>query len=156
MIEAGNGYFSDDEKMVIFDANYVGFSNKFFNQDIRYLSHTSQEWPLLHKNGTATTKIVPSVRIASAGVLSMVNSYDRALKTTVTRFLKTFGVRIDKDIFGYNAIDVMCVEWASSQTAPIGSVPGTKVPLLTMGNTFKTAFDYMDACMSESGRLIDA
>lgn len=191
--------------MVIFDANYVGFSNKFFNQDIRYLSHTRQEWPLLYKNGTATTQVVPSVRIVSAGVPSMANSfYDGALKTTVTRFLEAFAVRIDEDTFGYNAIDVLGVDWASSQTAPVGSVPGINAPLLTMGNTghyeylnpekiylaatasdksiafvegaqhtintctecenypgeygntVKTASDYMDAWLSESGRFIDA
>lgn len=55
LIEAGNGDFSDDEGMVIVDASYIGFKNNFFNQDIRYLSHTRQEWPLLHRNGTATT-----------------------------------------------------------------------------------------------------
>lgn len=144
LIKAGNGDFSDDEGMVIIDANYLGFNNKFFNQDVRYLSHTRQEWPLLHKNGTATTQVVPSVRVASAGVPSMVDSfYDGALKTTVTRFLETFAVRIDEENFGYNATDVLGVEWASSQTAPVGSVPGIKVPLLTMGNTGH--YEYLNA-----------
>ncbi|KAG6364187.1 hypothetical protein INS49_005785 [Diaporthe citri] len=74
----------------------------------------------------------------------MANSlYDGALKTTITRFLETFAVRIDEDNFGYNAADVLGVEWAPSQTAPVGSVPGIKVPLLAMGNTGH--YEYLNA-----------
>ncbi|KAK2604144.1 hypothetical protein N8I77_007099 [Diaporthe amygdali] len=143
LIEAGTGDFTDDEGMVIVDSNYLGFNNKFFNQDIRYLSHTRYAWPLLYKNGT-TTQAVPSVRDPSAGVPSMANSfYDGALKTTVTRFLETFAIRINEETFGYNATDILGVEWASSQTTPIGSVPGISVPLLTMGNTGH--YEYLNA-----------
>lgn len=144
LIKAGSGDFSDDEGLVIVDANYIGFNNKFFNQDIRYLSHTRYEWPILHRNGNTTIGVVPSVRVASAGVPSMANNfYDGALKTTVTRFLETFAIRIDEDTFGYNATDVLGIEWATSQTAPIGSVPGISVPLLTMGNTGH--YEYLNA-----------
>lgn len=74
----------------------------------------------------------------------MANSfYDGALKTTVTRFLETFAVRIDEDTFGYNATDVLVVEWASSQTTPISSVAAIKVPLLTMGNAGH--YEYLNA-----------
>ena len=142
-IEAGDGDFSDDEGLIIPDANYLGFNNKFFNQDIRYLHETMYEWPLLHKDGSNTTQIVPSVRVASAGIPSMVDSfYDGALKTTITRFLSTFAVRIN-DNFGFSKNNITGVEWATSQTAPEGSVPGITKPFLAMGNTGH--YEYMNA-----------
>ncbi|PYI21652.1 hypothetical protein BO99DRAFT_355105, partial [Aspergillus violaceofuscus CBS 115571] len=144
LIAAGNGDYSDDEGLVIPDANYLGFNNKLITQDVRYLAHTIYKWPLLHKDGSNTTQVVPSVRVASAGIPSMVDSfYDGALKTTITRFLSTFAIRVDADNFRVTADNITGVDWTSSQTAPIGSVPGISKPLLTMGNTGH--YEYLNA-----------
>jgi hypothetical protein len=131
-INAGEGSFSDDEPMVIPDANYVGFNNKFFAQDPRFLSRTSQAWPLLHADGSLTTEVVHTVRRAS-GFRPMSNSYFHgALKTTVKRFLSTFAIRVGDD-FCYGADDFRGMDWSSSHTAPIAATAGIHVPLLTMG-----------------------
>lgn len=144
LIEAGNGDYSDDEGLVIPDANYIGFNNKFITQDAQLLSHTVYKWPLLHKNGTVSNQIIPSVRVASAGSSTTADSfYDGALKTTITRFLATFAIRIDANAFRVLADNITGVDWASSQTAPIGSVPGISKPLLTMGNTGH--YEYLNA-----------
>ncbi|KAJ5768531.1 hypothetical protein N7533_001114 [Penicillium manginii] len=144
LIKAGNGDYTDDEGLVIPDANYLGFNNKIISQDTRYLAHTVYKWPLLHKEGRVSTQVVPSVRVADAGIPSIVDSfYDGALKTTVTRFLSTFAIRIDKTSFNVTADNITGVDWASSQTAPIGSVPGISKPLLTMGNTGH--YEYLNA-----------
>ncbi|KAL4952634.1 hypothetical protein BDW69DRAFT_200607 [Aspergillus filifer] len=144
LINAGKGLYTDDEGLVIPDANYIGFNNKLITQDVRYLSHTEQKWPLLHKNGRVSRQIVPSVRVASAGIPSVADTfYDGALKTTISRFLSTFAVRIDADKFNVTATNITGVDWTSSPTTPIGSVPGISKPLLTMGNTGH--YEYLNA-----------
>lgn len=144
LIEAGTGDYSDDEGLVIPDANYVGFNNKIITQDVRFLAHTVGKWPLLHKDGSNTTQIVHTVRVAQAGLPSSVdNFYNGALKTTITRFLSTFAIRIDAQNFRVTSDNITGIDWASSQTAPIGSVPGISKPLLTMGNTGH--YEYLNA-----------
>ncbi|KAK0625582.1 hypothetical protein DIS24_g11092 [Lasiodiplodia hormozganensis] len=133
-IENGTGLFADDEPFYIPDALYLGMNNKFFPQDLSYLHHTTYPWKLLHKNGSYTTQIVPSVRTATT-VSSLANSYlNGGLKTTIKRFLATFAVTTTED-FGYQADGVTGIVWNSSQLVPIAAVKGIHVPLLTMGNT---------------------
>ncbi|PLB44325.1 hypothetical protein P170DRAFT_368349 [Aspergillus steynii IBT 23096] len=120
-IEAGNGTFSDDEPLFIPDASYIGFNNKFFSQDTRFLAHTTHAWPLLHKNGSTTTQIIPSF-------------LDGAIKTTVKRYLSTLAIRVTSD-FAYRVDGFDGIDYASSQTAPLASIRGVRVPLLTMGMT---------------------
>ncbi|CAI7673629.1 unnamed protein product [Penicillium bialowiezense] len=144
LIERGNGNYSDDEGLVIPDVNYIGTNNKLIAQDTRYLAHTVYKWPLLHKGGRVSTQVVPSVRVADPGAPSNVESfYDGALKTTITRFLSTFAVRVDTETFNVTADNITGVDWTSSQTTPIGSVPGISKPLLTMGNTGH--YEYLNA-----------
>jgi hypothetical protein len=144
LINAGKGEYTDDEGLVIPDANYIGFNNKLITQDTRLLAHTTCKWPLLHKNGRNSTQIVSSVRVASGGIPSAVDSfYTGALKTTITRFLSTFAIRVDAANFGVTADNITGVDWSSSQTAPIGSVQGITKPLLTMGNTGH--YEYLNA-----------
>ncbi|CAG8078412.1 unnamed protein product [Penicillium salamii] len=132
-IEAGRGKYGDDEPFTIVDSLYTGFNNKFFAQDTRYLAHTTHAWPLLHKNGT-TRQVVPSVRVASNFKSLATNFQDGALKTTIKRYLSTFAIRINEN-FAYKADGLDGIEYASSQLAPVASIRGVNVPLLTMGNT---------------------
>lgn len=133
IINEGKGLYKDDEPMIIPDAIYVGFNNKFFPQDTRFLSKTSKAWPLIHKDGTITTEIVHSVRPAK-NLKNMGQSYNGSIKTTVKKFLKTFAVKTDKN-FSYNESEFKGVDWSSSHTATIGAVKGIKSPLLTLGMT---------------------
>ena len=133
IINEGKGLYKDDEPMIIPDSIYVGFNNKLFSQDTRFLSKTSKVWPLIHKDGSITTEIVHSVRPAK-NLRNMGQSYNGTIKTTVKKFLKTFAIRTDKN-FGYNESEFKGIDWNSSHTATIGAVKGIKSPLLTMGMT---------------------
>lgn len=135
IIDNGETAFSDDEILVIPDANYVGFNNKFFSQDPKFLSHTSQKWDLIHKDGSITNEIVYTVRPAKNLKQQNNTFYKGALKTTVNRFLKTFAIRLDEQKFSYGADGFTGIDWDSSQTTPISSAKGIKVPSLTMGMT---------------------
>ncbi|KAL4902904.1 hypothetical protein BDW74DRAFT_169193 [Aspergillus multicolor] len=144
LIASGNGSYTDDVGLVIADANYIGFNNKIISQDPNFLSHTVHKWPLLHKDNKTTNEIVHTVRVASAGIPSdKSNFYDGALKTTVTRFLSTFAIRIVPEELSVHATGITGVQWNSSQTAPEASVAGISVPLLTMGNTGH--YEYLNA-----------
>ncbi|KAF2142263.1 uncharacterized protein K452DRAFT_227456 [Aplosporella prunicola CBS 121167] len=141
-INAGNGSFSDDEDFYIPDASYIGFNNKLISQDVRFLSHTSQPWPLLHKNGSTTTQIVHSVRVAST-IGSNAKSYTNgAIKTTIKRFLSAFALRV-RDDFSYGEDSFTGVVWNSSHMVPIAAAPGITVPLLTLGMTGH--YEYLNA-----------
>ncbi|KAK8234915.1 hypothetical protein IWZ00DRAFT_447387 [Phyllosticta capitalensis] len=143
VIEAGNGTYADDEPLTIPDSMYTGNNNKLFTQDVRLFSHTQHAWPLLHKNGSASTQIVRSVRVPS-GVTSLASSYlQGAVKTTIRRFLGIFALRVDASTFSYNASSLSGIQWNSSHMVPIAAVQGIKVPLLTMGMTGH--YEYLNA-----------
>lgn len=59
---------------------------------------------------------------------------DGAVKTTIHRFLETLAIRITDD-FAYLPDGFRGIDWNSSQTAPISSVAGMKVPIFAMGMT---------------------
>lgn len=135
-IEAGNGTWADDEPFHVIDAAYGIENNKFFPQDIRFLSRTRDAWPLLHANGTTTTEVVHSVRVpANFGPSSADTYWGGALITSVVRFLSGYALRVGDD-FAYNATDIAGVDWASSHFATVAAAAGiSAAPLLAMGNT---------------------
>jgi hypothetical protein len=132
-IESGQGRFSEDEPFVIPGANSTGTNNKFFAQDVRFLSHTQKPRPLLHKDGSITTEIVHTVRVPQ-NLKATSSTYDAALKSTVRRFLSTNAIRVSDD-FGFDESSIHGVDWSSSNTAPFSTIRTVKVPLLTMGMT---------------------
>jgi hypothetical protein len=134
LIEAGQGRYSDDEPFVIPGANSSGTNNKFFAQDVRFLSHTQKPWPLLHKDGSITTQIVHTVRVPKNMEPSSSSYVAGSLKSTVRRFLSTNAIRVTDD-FGFDESSIRGVDWASSYTAPFATVRTVKVPLLAMGMT---------------------
>lgn len=134
-IEAGNGTWSDDEPFQVIAGSYGIENNKFFAQDISFLSRTVGAWPLLHSNGSTTTEVVHSVRVPTNFGPSTADTYwGGALVTSVTRFLSGYALRVDDD-FMYNATDIVGVQWNSSHFVPVQAAPGITVPLLAMGNT---------------------
>ena len=64
IIKAGNGMFSDDEPFTV----VMGFGNvnayQLYSHDIRFFSRTKGPCKLLHKDGTISTEVVPSLRKA--------------------------------------------------------------------------------------------
>jgi hypothetical protein len=133
-ISAGQGRFNDDEPFLVPGGNSTGSNNKFFAQDVRFLSRTQKPRALLHKDGSITTEIVHTVRIPENTNPTTASMERGALRTTLRKFLGTFALRVGDD-FAYNEDSIRGVDWASSYTTPAGNVRNVKVPLLAMGMT---------------------
>jgi hypothetical protein len=106
--------------------------------------------PIRHTNGPSCTRVTERRRrscracVSPAGIPDdTTNFYNGALKTTVTRFLSAFTIRVDAKNLAVSADNITGVDWASSQMAPISSVAGVSVPLLTTGNT--RHYEYLSA-----------
>ncbi|WP_241127531.1 hypothetical protein [Novosphingobium terrae] len=135
LIEAGKGDYTGDELLQIPGA-FVA-ANKLFSTDPRLLNHSVKPWPLVHKDGSVTTQIIHSVRLASAGPMGPMtsDSYRASLKTTVKNYLGSFAIRTTPD-FGYGEDStIRGVDWHSTYAAPPGNVEVFSKPLLTLGMT---------------------
>lgn len=131
-MEAGQGRFTDDEPFVVPGAATNPPNNKFFTQDPRFISRTHKAWPLLHKDGSATTEIVHSIRAPTNLERTTSLMSTGALKTTVRRYLSNYALRVGDD-FAYGEDFIRGVDWASAYTVPAGNVQSIHAPLLTMG-----------------------
>ena len=132
-IKAGQGDYSDDEMFVVPGALFT--QNKLYTSDMGLLAHTQKPWPLLHAGGSATTAIVPSVRVPTTKANTSHSLYNAALKTTVTGYLSTYAIRVT-EAYGYGEETAETgVIWRSSRGSNPGNVEGIAVPFLTMGMT---------------------
>lgn len=130
-IKAGKGNFSDDEPFIIPGGSF--HANKLFTQDLSLWEHTRNAWPLLHPDGTITTEIVHSVRVAR-GTESPTRSLRGGLSTSVRRFLSTFALRPTEG-FGYDASSINGIDYKSGYASTVGSAEGITKPMLQMGMT---------------------
>lgn len=140
LIERGEGNYKDNEPFYIPEAIGTLKSNKLFNLDLGLLSHTRGEWPLIHPDGSVTTQIVPSVRIAKAdperrGLMGS------AWPTTVRDFLLS-EIKLSDD-FGYDEDHFWGNDWESCFTCSTGNVKMISIPLLVMGMT--GSYEYITA-----------
>jgi hypothetical protein len=133
-INAGQGPYADDAPFVVPGAILLGSNNKLFSQDVSLMSHTRQAWPLIHADGSVTTQVVPTVRVAENVASQSPSLLRGALKTTVRNYLSSYAVRTTAD-FGYDAQGVHGVDWTSSYASPPGNVQGVSAPLLVLGMT---------------------
>jgi hypothetical protein len=134
VIESGKGKYTDDEPFIVPGAEQGFFNNKLYAQDIRLMSHTKKEWPLLKGDGSTSIDIVRSVRKAENRE-SFTNAYhEGALITTVRNYLNSYAVRT-LDNYGYNEDSVYGIDWSSSYNCPPGNIRKVTVPLLIMGMT---------------------
>lgn len=140
-IDAGNGRFTDDEPFVVPGASPA--QNKLNWQDLGLMAHTRQPWPLLHGDGTITTGIVNSVRVAGPAESSTPSLARGALNTTVRHFLSTFAVRAAPD-YGYDAATLRGIDYRSSYAITMNSVEGITRPLLQVGMTGSYEFFYAE------------
>lgn len=133
-LDAGVGFYDDDEPFIIPGAAQSFFNNRLFAQDIRLMSRTRGSHKLLHADGSITEEIVHSVRHAENPV-SMTGSYrEGARYLTVRTFLSSYAVRTTSD-FGYDADTVYGVDWDSTYAAAPSNVPYIHVPTLVAGMT---------------------
>jgi pimeloyl-ACP methyl ester carboxylesterase len=130
---------TDDPRVVVYGANSIGSNNKLFPQDVRLMAHTVKPWPLIHADGSVTTRIVHSVRVPSGGPVSPQSG---ALNTTARRYLVNNAVRVT-DGFGYDERSLYGVEWASSYASVPGNVEQIRVPSLFVGMT--GGYEYLAA-----------
>lgn len=141
-IEKSSGNYADDEPMTIPGAAQYAPLNKVIPQVPKYLSHTKNEWPLIHADGSVTNQIVPCLRVARGGH-RMTDSYGfSAIKTSVKSFLKNSAVRVDKD-FHFDETSIYGIDWNSSYTCTVGNVEHISVPILAMGMT--GSYEYIAA-----------
>lgn len=132
-IEKGNGRFEDDELFVVAGMSQIALNNKMFPQDIRLLSHTMKEWPVIHADGSITTEIAKSWRIPHF-TKNMVTVNGAATGVTTIRSYLTNSVVRTKD-FHYDESHIYGIDWDSSYCCTPGNVKGIHVPVLIMGMT---------------------
>ncbi|MGM9520975.1 MAG: alpha/beta hydrolase [Oscillospiraceae bacterium] len=140
LIEKGEGYYLDNEPFYIPECIGTLKSNKLFSLDTSLMSHTHGEWPLIHPDGSITTQIVPSVRIAKddAERRGLMGS---AWPTTVRDFLLS-EMKLSDD-FGYDEDHFWGIDFESCFTCSSGNVKKISAPLLVMGMT--GSYEYIAA-----------
>lgn len=132
-IESGRGEFEDDEPFVIAGASQLAPNNKMFPQDIRLLSRTVHEWPLIHGDGSVTTEIIRSRRKPHFDRNFVTVNGMGTCVSTVRTYLTNSAVRT-KD-FHYDESRIYGIDWDSSYCCTPGNVKGIRVPVLIMGMT---------------------
>lgn len=133
-INSGKGNYRDDEPWIVAGATQIAPCNRLFPQDIRLLSHTKNEWPLIHADGSITTGVVPSLRKARkampfTGIYGM-----GTMITSVKTYLSAQAVRTTEE-FGYDESKIYGIDWDSTYCCTPGNMRHVKAPLLLMGMT---------------------
>ena len=148
LIKKGRGRFSNDEPIVIPGGGGGSESNKFFNQDIRYLGRTRAERPLLHKGGVITNEIVHTVRTPKVSIPAHVYGRDGSRTVTVMGVLE--GQYLFHDDFGYDFSTMWGADWDFSTESTRANVKGISVPLLCEGNTASIEFPQAEMAFEEA------
>ncbi len=131
LIEAGQGNYDDDEPFIVPAASQLGPCNKMFPQDVRLLSHTINEWPLIHADGSITNEVVYTRRLPRGGKNPTTQMRWATLNSTVKSFLTNCGLRT-KD-FHYDESRMYGIDWDSCYCTPAGNIKYVKMPTLLMG-----------------------
>ncbi len=132
-LEKNDGDFEDDEPFVVAGAAQFAPNNKMFPQDIRLLSHTIHEYPLIHADGSATTEVIYSRRKPHFNKnMVTVNEMGTSVSTVKT-YLTNCAVRA-KD-FHYDESRIYGIDWDSAYCCTPGNVKYISVPILIMGMT---------------------
>jgi len=133
-INGGRGNYRDDEPWIVAGATQIAPCNRLFPQDIRLLSHTKAEWPLIHADGSITTGIIPSLRKARKA-MPFTSIYGMGtMITSVKTYLSAQAVRTTEE-FGYDETHIYGIDWDSTYCCTPGNMRGVKAPLLLMGMT---------------------
>jgi hypothetical protein len=132
LIEAGQGDYADDEPFIVAGSSFIG--NRLFSEDPSLLQHSAKPWPMVHADGSVTTGIIRSERVAEGRGNPTSRMAMGALKTTVKNYLSSYAIRASND-FGYDAQGLRGIDWRSTYASPPGNVEGIRVPLLALGMT---------------------
>ena len=133
-LNAGQGAYRDDEPWIIAGGSQMAPNNRMFPQDVRLLSHTKGEWPLIHADGSTTVGVVPSLR-KPREAKPFTSMYGMgSMQTSVKTYLSSQAVRA-LDNFGYDETHVYGVDWDSCYCCTPGNVRYIHAPMLLIGLT---------------------
>jgi len=132
-IESGKGNYVDDEPFNVTAAVQIKPCNKLFPEDLRLLSHTKQEYKLLHKDGSATFEIIRSLRRPLGG-RSMTPSSQACIMDTVRSYLTNRAVMAGED-YCVNEDGAEGILYENTYSCTPGNIRYIKAPLLVMGMT---------------------
>ncbi len=125
-IEKGHSKYKDDEPFEVAEVCCA----RPLQTDVRLISHTRTEHPLLKTDGTAPTQIIQSVR-PPMGQEDGRGSYDQY---SVRRFLAAEAIRTTPE-YRMTENSITGVDWASSTTSAPSNIEGVTVPFLIMSMT---------------------
>ncbi len=133
-LKKGEGAYRDDEPWIIAGASQIAPNNRLFPQDIRFLSHTQKEWPLIHGDGSITVGVVPCLR-KPRQAKSFTGMYGMGtMNTSVKTYLSAQAVRTTEE-FSYDDTRIYGIDWDSSYCCTPGNVRGVRAPMLILGMT---------------------
>lgn len=141
IIESGQGDYTDDEPFVVAGGSQLGPCNKIFPQDVRLFSHTKEEYPLLHRDGSVTNEIIRSVRLPAGGRAVTPDLFGCAI-TTVRSYLTNRAVLVD-DSYMVKADCAEGILWDNTYNCPPANIKKISSPLLVMGMT--GSYEYLAA-----------
>ncbi|MBE5912650.1 MAG: alpha/beta hydrolase [Pseudobutyrivibrio ruminis] len=155
-IDAGLGYYSDDEPFIITASAQGFFNNKLYAQDNSFFAHTKEEHLQLYPNGERKKEIIYSLRGAD-NFKSLTDSFwEGARFLSVKTYLNSYAVRTEPD-YGYNEDSLWGVDFDSTYASPIGNVKHISVPTLVVGMT--AGWEYIasesiyDSCASKDKNI---
>lgn len=140
LIKNGQGNFSDNEPFVVPDCIGINNSPKLFSSDMSIFAHTKEAWPLVHKDLSVTTEIVPSVRGAQENP-EMPGTLRASLQTTVKDFL-WMELEVTEE-YDYGEDYLRGINFDSCFTCSAGNVKMISCPSLFMGHT--AGYEYINA-----------
>lgn len=133
LVEAGKGMFSDDEPFTV----VMGFGNvnayQLYSHDTRFFSRTKEPHKLVHKDGSVTTEIVPTVRSGEKDP-GKFTTLDKGYQTKISEYLWC-GMKVDEDQFGYDESEIYGVEIDNNFTCAHGNAAYISCPTLAIGRT---------------------
>lgn len=141
LIEQGKGGYLDDEPFAVTGAAQMMMMNKLIPQDVRLLSHTKKPYTLLHKDGSATTEVIRSLRRPRGGHNPTPRLW-ACENSTVRSYLSNRAVFAAEDyLLREDGATGIC--WDEVYCCTPGNVKHVSAPLLIMGMT--GSFEYLAA-----------
>lgn len=133
LLQEGKGMFSDDEPWTV----VAGFGNvntyQMYTHDVRFFSKTLAPHKLIHKDGSITTEIIPTVRKPQPSPADFA-SIAKGFQTKVSEYLYC-GMKVDEDAFHYDESRIYGVDIDNTLACAHGNAAYIKCPTLAIGRT---------------------
>ncbi|MCM1037776.1 MAG: alpha/beta hydrolase [Ruminococcus sp.] len=132
-LDNGEADYVDDEPFIVPAGAQPAPNNRLFPQDIHYLSHTKEKYPLIHADGSITTEVIRSLRPPK-----FTKSFSRIFGmgtevSTARTYASSSSVRITD--YSYDDTEIKGIDWDSSYCCTPGNVQHIEAPMLIMGMT---------------------